>query len=125
MLGDAEDEVLDWILRNTASYDYYAHGARSLGEYRDICSHRARRRAEAMRVEMERQAQHKTRIAARATLLLYNAVRRGDAKAVRALLAKGADPNAKAPDGTSLEALAIGKDRRDIADELRIHRTVQ
>lgn len=121
MVGDAHDAVLDWILRNTNSYSYYAYEARSLEEYRAICSRRAKRKADAEFQETNRQAQAKARIAERATTLLYNAVRRGDLKAVRALLVRGADPTTKAPDGTSLDSLAIGNHRHDIAAELQAH----
>lgn len=58
--------------------------------------------------------------AQRATKNLVNAVRRGDVKAVKALLAKGADPRyALPPDGQSLVEYAEANGKTGIADLLR------
>ena len=118
-VSDPERSLLDWILRNTTSYWYYAHGARSVGEHDLACRLKAEQAAEGIQRDLERQARDKTRIAASATGNLYNAVRRGDAQAVRALLAQGADPSIFAPDGTPLVALATSRNNPEIAAELQ------
>jgi len=117
VLNDPERKVLEWVLRNTTSYGWYSP-AKSLQEHDDMIRYRAERAAESKNLEIERQARDRNRIAAKATSNLYNAVRRGDIKAVRALLVKGADASAQSPDGTSLIVFARSRQRKDIADEL-------
>lgn len=118
LVSDPERSLLDWILRNTTSYWYYAHGARSVGEFDLACRLKAEQAAEGIQRDLERQARDKARITASATANLYNAVRRGDSKAVRALLAKGADPSTVALEGTPLVALATSRSNPDIVAEL-------
>jgi hypothetical protein len=119
LIPDPERKLLDWILRNTTSYSYYSFGARSIAEYDAACRRKAERAAEGIRRDEARQAQDKKRISEAATRNLYNAVRRGDLKAVRALVQQVADVNALAPDGTSLLNLARSKGYDAIATELR------
>ena len=82
------------------------------------CRLEAERRAEGIRRDTERQLQDRKRIAEQATSNLYNAVLRGDLKAVRALIEKGADITVCAPDGTTMVALAIANGHTAIVQEL-------
>lgn len=106
------------MLRKTKSYGWYSHGAQSLQEYKDICKQKEKRAADGINRDLKRQEEDKHRISEQATSNLYNAVRRGDINAVRALLTKGADASVPSPDGTSLVAFALSQQREDIADEL-------
>jgi hypothetical protein len=90
MLASADYALIDWVLRNTGSYWYYAHGAQSYAEYEAIAHARAEVTAGNVKRDAERQTSDQRRIAAAATAKLPNAIRRGDALAIRALLAKGA-----------------------------------
>jgi hypothetical protein len=119
LVDDPERTLLDWILRNTKSYWYYSHNARSIQEL-DLTSKRiAERKAARVEKEQTRQIEDKSRIAADATRKLYNAVRRGDLKAVRALIERGADVTSCGPDGSPLIAVAMSKGFDAIAEELR------
>lgn len=120
VVPDPDRKLLDWVLRNTKSYWYYSHGARSVEELDAIRALIAERRAEGIERDQRRQVSDKARIAAAATKNLPNAVRRGDLKAVRALIAKGADPATSAPDGSSLIAVAASLGFDAIASELRL-----
>lgn len=118
-VSDKDKNLLDWILRNTTSYWYYAHGARSIEEYElftDLIASRASERAER---EKDRQVQDSSRIAATATVNMYNAIRRGDVKAVRALLGKGANIESLTPDGVSFLLFAESLGNIAITTELR------
>ena len=68
--------------------------------------------------DQERQARDKARIALEgapeATRKLYNAVRRGDLKAVRALLLRGADASSLTPEGEPLVSFALRQNRHEI-----------
>lgn len=119
LADDPKGDLLDWILRNTRAFVYYHHGARSLAEHKKICERIAARKAETLAREQERELEATERRATVATGNLYNAVRRGDIKAVRALRAQGADPSeARTPDGKSLLAFARHMNREDILAEL-------
>ncbi len=119
LVSDPERALFDWILRNTTSYWYYAHGACSVEEYDATVAHIVRRTAERLQKENERQLQDRNRIALAATANLYNAVRRGDVKAVRALLHKGANPKSLTSEGTSLVSFAESCGHVAVAVELR------
>lgn len=119
LLGDRRRSVLDWILVHTDSYWYYGYGAKSISQYDAACTAKKERAAKGISRDLQRQMNDKVRIAESATTKLYNAVRRGDIKAVRALIAKGADPCISAPDGTSLYALALAKGNNEIANGLQ------
>ena len=72
--------------------------------------------------KIEEDCQRKLRYKAKAdaaTKNLYNAVRRGDLKSVVALLARGANASAPAPDGSRLIDLAISKGFDAIATQLQ------
>jgi hypothetical protein len=115
-LAPGDDEAtIDWVVSHTRSYDYYANGARSLAEALAAEAARAAGRAATARQEAERERVAKDKRAARASTLLYNAVRRGDLKAVQGLLAQGASADARTPDGEDLEAYAERHGRSEIA----------
>jgi len=114
-VADPQHTLLDWILRNTRSYWYYAQSARSYEEYLRKCHWRTERTAANILRDQERQAHDRVRISSQSTKKLYNAVRRGDAKAVRALLNLGADPSTNTPEGEPLLSFAIRTNRTEIA----------
>lgn len=116
--SDQDRPLLKWVLENTNAYSYYAYGARSLEEFDEIIRRHAAIAAEGIRRDQLRQQESKKRIARQATEKLFNAVRRGDFKAVQSLLTKGADPSVSAPDGSSLIELAYSKRLAEIANEL-------
>lgn len=106
MLDEPIDEVFDWVVNNTTSYDYFTAGAKSWQEMLARERAAAERRAINLAKEHERQEKAKIRRAEVATGNLFNAVRRGDVAAVKALLAKGANPEIKTPDGEQLQVYA-------------------
>lgn len=101
-------EIFDWVLGNTGAYDYFARGARSLADIE-------RHRREVARREKLQQIEAKERAATRATEQLFKAVQRGDVRAVRALLSKGADPTVTGPNGEALVDTALSIGHPDIA----------
>lgn len=119
LITDEDHNALDWILQHTCSYQYYAWGAHSFAELQAIRHAHALRREHSLNSERERAELARVRRAERATANLFNAVRRGDANAVRALLRSGANPHSCAPDGTSLSTYAASIGRVDIADLLQ------
>lgn len=119
-LSPGEDEAtIDWVLARTRSYDYYANGARTLAEFLEAKAARAEGRAATARLEAERQRAAREKRAARATTLLYNAVRRGDLKAVQGLIEQGASADARTPEGEDLDGYAERNGRTEIAAALR------
>lgn len=112
---DPQHDLYDWILRNTRSYGYYSFSARSYEEYLSERQDAAECTAANIRRDQERQARDRIRVAQQSTAKLYNAVRRGDIKAVQALLRRGADPATHTPDGEPLHAFALRSNRLDIA----------
>jgi hypothetical protein len=119
LLPDPDHVVLDWILSNTRSYWWYSDGATSFSELQALHRARAIRRAESLRSEEERAAAAQVRRAARATANLYNAVRRGDTKAVAALLNQGASPESTTPEGVALHEYAVSVGQPEIAALLK------
>jgi hypothetical protein len=115
LMEDPNHSIIDWILSNTRSYWWYAHGATSFAELQLILQYNEDRRVESFRREDERAAAARLARAERATGNLYRAAFRGDVKAVVGLLANGADPSIKSPDGASLYEFAIKMQRADIA----------
>ena len=125
-IDDPDHAILDWILRNTKSYWYYAHSARSYDEYVAQRRWSAEQTSANILRDDERQARDMARIARdgppEATRKLYNAVRRGDIKAVQALLLKGADASSLTPDGEPLVSFALRQHRQEIAAILQGNR---
>jgi hypothetical protein len=121
LFGDAVEqgyETFRWISENTRSLWYYAHRAVDFIEP----ARRAAARAENNRRNYELAAPARARRANRATANLYNAVRRGDIKAVQALLGSGANPTAMTPMGESLISYARASGQEDIAAHLEAAR---
>lgn len=121
---DAEQgyEAFFWIVENTRSLWYYADRSVDFIEPDVAAARRAAARAENERRNYELAAPARARRADRATGNLYNAVRRGDPKAVQALLAKGADPMAMTPAGEPLISYARATGRKEIATLLEVAR---
>lgn len=117
---DEDHSLLDWVLSNTTSYWYYSHGAKSFAELSAINATHATRRRESERRESERQRLAEAQKAERATQKLFNAVRRGDVKAVQALLGQGAAADAATPQGQPLIQYAEDRGHAAIAEALRI-----
>lgn len=106
------DRFADWVLRNTVNdytpYGTSNHGARSLEELQKKEDARfARKQATAAR-EQARFEDARSQRSMQATERLPNALRRKDAKAVAALLAKGADADLVGPSGQSAREIARG-----------------
>ena len=123
LLSDPDRRILDWILRNTKSYSYYSHDATSIEELDFIKSGIAKRNAEKserLKIELKEQQENRERKTRTATENLFNAVRRGDIKAVQSLVAKGADVKTLAPNGMTLIEFAVSLSRTAIAEELQV-----
>jgi hypothetical protein len=118
LLLERYEETLNWILANTRSYWWYAHGAKSVAELAAINQANRLRREQSLAAEHQREVAAKAKKGERASGNLFNAVRRGDIMAVRALLDIGADPTITTPDGTTLSEYALSIGRIDIANML-------
>jgi hypothetical protein len=121
---DHHAALTGWIVDHSSN-DYEPWGstllsaARSLSEVHEIRRPRDADRQLAMAAEEERRIQATARRARDATEKLPNAVRRGDVKAVAALLATGADAQTAADAVGSLVALALEHHRESMAEYLR------
>jgi hypothetical protein len=99
------EELADWVLAHstneylpTGSYNYQA---RSMADLRRIMSENTQRKHDRQITESIHQIEAREIKAAKATLKLAGALRRGDSKAVEALLQQGADINAIDQDGSN------------------------
>ena len=104
-------DLINWVLANTDN-DYLPfgssnHGAKTLDEYHRLCSYVAARSAARNKAELDRQAEAKTQKAAEASQRLFGAVRRKDEKAIKALLARGANSSALDASGQSALQVAV------------------
>lgn len=118
LFGDAVEEGYEtfrWICENTRSLLCYDAQAVDFIEPDVAAVRRAAARADIERENSERIAQARARSADRATENLYNAVRRGDIKAVQALLERGANPTATTPTGDLLINYALASGHEEIA----------
>jgi hypothetical protein len=111
MVGSEErDRFADWILRNTVNdytpYGTSNHGARSLDELHQKEDARSARKLATASNERARFEDTKSRKIQEASERLPNALRRKDAKAVAALIAKGADPDFVGASGQSARTIA-------------------
>lgn len=125
LFGDAVEEGYEtfrWICENTRSLWYYADRAVDFIEPDVAAVRRAAARAENERRNYELAAPARVRRAECATDNLYNAVRRGDLKAVQALLRRGADPTRVTPTGELLITYARTIGREEIAIQLEATR---
>lgn len=97
IVDDPKHELLDWVLTNTISYKYYSR-AKNFAEFQQNeeagrAAVEARRAAALVNIllEAKRVAEAKVRRTEKASGNLINAIRRGDIKAVAALLRQCAD----------------------------------
>jgi len=74
LVPDPDRELLDWILRNTKSYWYYSHNAKSVAEYDLVSKEIASRTAIRISTDDERKRQDKIRVAAAKTDRLFKVV---------------------------------------------------
>lgn len=117
LFGDAVHEgyeTFSWIVDNTNSLWWYGSAVDFIEPHKAAVL-RAAAQAEIERRNYELAAPARLRRAERATGNLYNSVRRGDIKAVEALLAKGGDPMVMTPIGEPLISYARASGREDIA----------
>lgn len=118
-----EPDVTAWIVANRVNnYEPFGTimhgGARTQAEFHAHGAHRARERARGFAADAERQREAARRKGDEATDLLPNAVRRGDLKAVQALVLRGADWRRPLPDGRSLIEFAQEDGRVAVAEYL-------
>jgi hypothetical protein len=118
-------ETFHWICEHTRSLWCYADRAVEFIEPEVAALRRALARAEVEQRNYKLAAPVRARRAERATANLYNAVRRGDVKAVHALLQTGADPTSTTPTGESLISYARSAGRDDIACQLEATRNAR
>lgn len=114
-------QIADWVLLHTENpwIPFTNFGARSLADYHVRAATVAAHAEEVRRNERQRQQDAQARRTAKAGRDLPAAVRRGDAKAVIALLAKGADPLAKGSADLTAVQMAEQLGRADILEMLR------
>ena len=117
-INDPEQEIFDWVLTHTSSYNYYSNGARSFDELQRLESLSRARAAANLERESQRAAEAAARRADKANSNLFNAIRRGDAKAVTALLNQGARPETTDTSGQTAIAYAEQLGRKEIAQIL-------
>ena len=105
------DELADWVLAHTNNpyvpFGTSNHSARSLSELRAFKKAAAAAKVTRAHVEEERHAAAVARNAEKATHDIFAAIRRKDAKAVQALLLRGA--RLDAPDETGKTAMAYAQ----------------
>lgn len=109
-------DLVNWILANTENtylpFGSSNHGAKSLDEYQRLSEQVAARSVARHKAEQNRQSDAKARKAAEASQRLFGAIRRKDEKAIRALLARGADSSVVDASGQSAlkaaEAAGLG-----------------
>jgi hypothetical protein len=115
-----EEDLCKWILDNRVNeYDPFGtfkdFGAKSLKEYHELQyrpdPEKAKQSLENARLQREARELKKIRELKIATQNLYNAVRRGDVLAVKALLARGADWKSVIAESGSLIDLARANGR--------------
>lgn len=104
------DDLAEWVLANTVNeytpYGTYNHRARSLAELQAREDARRTWKQATAAHERARSEDAKIQRRAQATERLPNAIRRKDAKAVAALVAKGADPDAVGANGQNAREIA-------------------
>lgn len=121
LIADLEEPVsdaFDWIVTNTSSYDYFSKGTKSWDHYMRALEGKKKRQEEHLEEERLREEAAKARNAVKATGNLLNAVRRGDIKAVTALIEKGASTDQKLESGESIHEYAIKHGYSEIASLL-------
>lgn len=126
--AEREPALSAWIVdHRTNPYEPFGsmhhREARSLQEFELLASQRRARAAANILAEAERQVRARElrilRVKREAAERLAPAVFRGDLLAVKALLAKGADPSQLAPEGGSLVSYAEANGRNHVAEFLK------
>lgn len=119
------DDLADWILAHTnngwAPFGGCNYGARSLAELRELKLQDAAKGSARHQAESDRQAAARTRKSEEATTRLFGAVRRSDAKAICALLARGARTDQTDSSGHSALTLAESLGNQTAVDLLKAH----
>ena len=90
------DDLADWILRHTENYyvPFSNYGAKTLNEYYKLRSEHLNAKRETQIKEELRHQDAVKRYTIKATEDIFPAIARGDVKAVKALIQKGADLDA-------------------------------
>ena len=105
------DDLAEWVLANTVNeyspYGGHNHGARSLAELKEKEEAQFARKRATATVEQARSEAVRNHRSLEATERLPNALRRKDAGAVTALIAKGADPDAVGISGQNAREIAM------------------
>ena len=120
--GEPNDELADWVMSHANSeylpWGRYNWRARSVQEYKMRVQQQKEKKARetSVRLDAEEQARCAKRLAMarEATKNIWRAISRGDAKAVSALIDKGADLRAINEDGISPLEYARMLDRMEI-----------
>jgi hypothetical protein len=119
------DELADWILAHTtngwAPFGGCNYGARSLAEFREFEQRDAARRAARQQAEADRYAAALIRKSEEATIRLFGAVRRGDTKAICALLTRGGRIDQADSSGHTALTLAESLGNQTAVDLLKAH----
>lgn len=92
LMTDKRDTLLDWVLKNTRSYEYFSNGARNIKEFRRNEQQRHENAVAQRQKELQQAEESRKRKAEHASKMLAGAVRRNDQKAIKSLLEQGADP---------------------------------
>jgi hypothetical protein len=115
-------DVADWVLANTKNgylpFGTMNLGAKSIVEFTQLKKLSSERRKTRHETEVKRQDLARARKAQKATLALFGAVKRSDIKAVKALIAKGADITAKDSENISVTEYAQMKGNKIILELL-------
>lgn len=98
---EKKDKLADWILRHTTNYyvPFSNYGAKSLDEYYRLRAEFMNKKRETQIKEEERHQGAVRRRAVSATQNIFASIRRGDIKAVKALIQTGADLTAVNSEG--------------------------
>ena len=119
IVEDPNHVLFDWVLNNTVSYSYYSHGAKSFSELQQIQTAKRARAQENIEREAHREKEAKARRAKKASSNLINAIKRGDIKAVEALLQKGASTSTESNEGYSAADFAENQGHPEISQLIR------
>jgi hypothetical protein len=107
---DHQAELVDWVMSHTENpyvpFGRSNHGAKCLTDYQQSSTQIEDHRRATQKAEIDRQTSARKRKAEQASGNLFAALRRKDEKAIRALLARGADPASKNEAGQSIRPFA-------------------
>lgn len=107
---DGLDQLADWILQHSTNpylpFGSHNHGGKSLAEENLLALEAAKGKRERSIAEEARNSDARADKQAKATKNLFGALRRGDVKAIEALILQGADIEAKDGDGHTAREIA-------------------